>query len=139
VYDHKDQLIRENDQKSGKTWVYAYNGGGNITSKKEYAYKSGSSIGGVVLAASTAAISSLITSPVNGWFKETPNTFNSAITKGAANFVAGIHVEGITTTGRVAFKGVISSNVNTNTSVNRLVNEVIVSGSGKFISKLMKC
>ena len=41
VYDDKDQLIRENDQKSGKTLVYAYNGGGNITSKKEYAYTTG--------------------------------------------------------------------------------------------------
>ena len=41
VYDDKDQLIRENDQKAGKTLVYTYNDGGNITSKKEYAYTTG--------------------------------------------------------------------------------------------------
>ena len=41
VYDDKDQLIRENDQKAGKTLVYTYNDGANITSKKEYAYTTG--------------------------------------------------------------------------------------------------
>lgn len=30
VYDSKDQLLRENNQAAGKTWVYAYDDGGNI-------------------------------------------------------------------------------------------------------------
>ena len=38
VYDAKGQLTRENNQAAGKTWVYAYDNGGNILSKTEYAY-----------------------------------------------------------------------------------------------------
>ena len=38
VYDSANQLVRENNQEAGKTWVWTYNLAGNITSKKEYAY-----------------------------------------------------------------------------------------------------
>lgn len=41
VYDSKDQLTRENNEGAGKTWVYTYDDGGNITSKKEYSYTTG--------------------------------------------------------------------------------------------------
>ena len=41
VYDSLDQLTRENNQAAGKTWVYNYDNGGNILSKKEYAYTTG--------------------------------------------------------------------------------------------------
>ena len=51
TYDDLDQLIREDNQAAGKTWVYTYaqqgenegelKNGGNITSKKEYAYTTG--------------------------------------------------------------------------------------------------
>ena len=37
-----DQLVRENNQAAGKTWTYAYDDGGNIQSKTEYAYTTGS-------------------------------------------------------------------------------------------------
>ena len=33
--------MRENNQAAGKTWVYAYDNAGNITSKREYAYTTG--------------------------------------------------------------------------------------------------
>jgi len=42
VYDSANQLIRENNQEAGKTWVWTYDEAGNITSKKEYAYTTGS-------------------------------------------------------------------------------------------------
>jgi RHS repeat-associated protein len=38
AYDSDEQLVRENNQAAGKTWVWAYNSGKNITSKTEYAY-----------------------------------------------------------------------------------------------------
>ena len=48
TYDALDQLIREDNQAAGKTWIYTYEqlvdatgqtkNGGNITSKKEYEY-----------------------------------------------------------------------------------------------------
>ena len=41
VYDSQNQLIRENNQEAGKTWVWTYNRAGNIVSKKEYAYTTG--------------------------------------------------------------------------------------------------
>ena len=41
VYDDFDQLTRENNQAAGKTWVYTYDNGGNILSKTEYAYTTG--------------------------------------------------------------------------------------------------
>ena len=47
VYDHLGQLTRVNDPNdttsgsSGTTWVYNYDCGGNITSKKRYAYTTG--------------------------------------------------------------------------------------------------
>ena len=47
VYDKLGQLIRANDPhdttagSSGTTWVYAYDLGGNILSKKAYAYTTG--------------------------------------------------------------------------------------------------
>ena len=41
VYDSQNQLIRENNQEANKTWVWAYDAAGNITSKKEYAYSTG--------------------------------------------------------------------------------------------------
>ena len=42
AYDSFDQLVRENNQAAGKTWTYAYDSGGNIQSKTEYAYTTGS-------------------------------------------------------------------------------------------------
>ena len=42
VYDTANQLIRENNQKLGKTWVWEYDNAGNIKSRKEYAYTTGS-------------------------------------------------------------------------------------------------
>ena len=41
VYDSKDQLIRENDEKSDKSVKYTYDDGGNITQKKIYTYTTG--------------------------------------------------------------------------------------------------
>ena len=41
AYDSFDQLVRENNQAAGKTWTYAYDDGGNILSKTEYAYTTG--------------------------------------------------------------------------------------------------
>ena len=41
AYDSFDQLARENNQAAGKTWTYAYDDGGNIQSKTEYAYTTG--------------------------------------------------------------------------------------------------
>ena len=41
AYDSFDQLVRENNQAAGKTWTYAYDDGGNIQSKTEYAYTTG--------------------------------------------------------------------------------------------------
>ena len=41
VYDSANQLTRENNQAAGKTWVWAYDNAGNITSRKEYAYTTG--------------------------------------------------------------------------------------------------
>ena len=42
AYDSFDQLVREDNQAAGKTWTYAYDDGGNIQSKTEYAYTTGS-------------------------------------------------------------------------------------------------
>ncbi|MBE6939730.1 MAG: RHS repeat protein [Ruminococcaceae bacterium] len=41
VYDHLDQLVRENNQAAGKSWVYTYDNGGNILSKTEHDYATG--------------------------------------------------------------------------------------------------
>ena len=41
VYDSANQLTRENNQAAGKTCVWAYDDAGNITSRKEYAYTTG--------------------------------------------------------------------------------------------------
>ena len=41
VYDDKNQLIRENNQRLGKTYVYTYDNSGNILSKATYAYTTG--------------------------------------------------------------------------------------------------
>ena len=41
VYDSANQLIRENNQAANRTWVWTYDGAGNILSKKEYAYTTG--------------------------------------------------------------------------------------------------
>lgn len=40
-YDERNQLIRENSQQQNKTFVYAYDLGGNLTSVKEYPYTEG--------------------------------------------------------------------------------------------------
>ena len=40
-YDSANQLIREDNQAAGKTWVWVYDDAGNILSKKEYAYTTG--------------------------------------------------------------------------------------------------
>ena len=41
VYDSYNQLVRENNAPAGKTWVYTYDSGGNITQAKEYVYTTG--------------------------------------------------------------------------------------------------
>ncbi len=41
VYDEANQLIRENNQAAGKTWVWAYDNAGNILSRTEYNYTTG--------------------------------------------------------------------------------------------------
>ena len=41
VYDNVGQLIRENNQAANKTWVWTYDDAGNITSKTEYGYTTG--------------------------------------------------------------------------------------------------
>ena len=41
VYDSADQLLRENNEKAGKTWGWTYDDGGNIRTKTEYAYTTG--------------------------------------------------------------------------------------------------
>ena len=38
VYDSQNQLIRENNQITGKTWVWSYDAAGNIISKTQFAY-----------------------------------------------------------------------------------------------------
>ena len=40
-YDSANQLLREDNQQEGKTWVWTYDDAGNILSKKEYAYTTG--------------------------------------------------------------------------------------------------
>ena len=40
-YNALQQLVRENNQATGKTWLYTYDAGGNILTKKEYAYTTG--------------------------------------------------------------------------------------------------
>lgn len=42
VYDDNDQVIRVNDENSGKTWVYTYDTRGNLLTKKEYTYTTSS-------------------------------------------------------------------------------------------------
>lgn len=37
-YDDWSQLTRENNQQTGKTYLYTYDDGGNLTTVKEYAY-----------------------------------------------------------------------------------------------------
>ena len=44
-YDKLGQLIRENDEVSGNTWVFNYDTRGNITSKTRYAYTTASTLG----------------------------------------------------------------------------------------------
>ena len=41
VYDSANQLIRENNQAAGHTWVWIYDDAGNILSKQEYGYTTG--------------------------------------------------------------------------------------------------
>ncbi len=41
VYDTANQLLRENNEAAGKTWTYSYDSAGNILTKKEYAYTTG--------------------------------------------------------------------------------------------------
>ena len=41
VYDSANQLLRENNEKAGKTWGWTYDEGGNIRTKTEYAYTTG--------------------------------------------------------------------------------------------------
>ena len=40
-YDERNQLIREDSESQGKTFVYHYDTGGNLTSVKEYGYTTG--------------------------------------------------------------------------------------------------
>ena len=41
AYDSANQLIRENNQAAGKTWTWTYDNAGNILTRKEYAYTTG--------------------------------------------------------------------------------------------------
>ena len=41
VYDAANQLVRENNQAAGKTWRWTYDNAGNILSKEEFAYTTG--------------------------------------------------------------------------------------------------
>ena len=41
TYDKAGQLLRENNQAAGKTWVWEYDDAGNIESRTEYAYTTG--------------------------------------------------------------------------------------------------
>lgn len=38
TYDTVNQLLREVNEKAGKTWVYTYDKAGNILTKEEYAH-----------------------------------------------------------------------------------------------------
>lgn len=40
-YDSANQLVRENNQAAGRTWAWEYDNAGNILSRKEYAYTTG--------------------------------------------------------------------------------------------------
>ena len=51
VYDSANQLIRENNQAAGKTWVWTYDAAGNVRTEKEYAYTTGTP--GTVVASKT--------------------------------------------------------------------------------------
>jgi RHS repeat-associated protein len=44
IYDSKDQLIRENNQISNKTYTYSYDNYGNITSQMSYAFTTSQSL-----------------------------------------------------------------------------------------------
>ena len=41
VYDTANQLVRENNQATNKTWTWEYDDAGNILNRKEYAYTAG--------------------------------------------------------------------------------------------------
>lgn len=45
-YDSLNQLVREDNVYSNKTYVYSYDLGGNITSKAAYAYQTGATVTG---------------------------------------------------------------------------------------------
>ena len=47
TYDNQNQLTREDNQRAGKTWVWTYDDAGNILSRAEYAYTTGT-VGTVV-------------------------------------------------------------------------------------------
>ena len=42
AYDTANQLVRENNQAANRTWVWTYDDAGNILSRKEYYYSTGS-------------------------------------------------------------------------------------------------
>ena len=44
VYDEANRLVRENNQKLGRTYVYKYDARGNIVGKKEYSYTTASNL-----------------------------------------------------------------------------------------------
>ena len=52
-YDSLNQLVREDNAYLNKTFVYSYDLGGNITSKEEYAYQTGSTVSGTPTATAT--------------------------------------------------------------------------------------
>ena len=58
-YDELNQLIRENNGVLGTTVLYAYDAGGNMTSRKTYAYTEG--------AVSTVQTQDLFTYRTEGW------------------------------------------------------------------------
>ena len=41
VYDSLGQLIRYNDEQAGKSWVFTYDRGGNLTKEQRYAFTEG--------------------------------------------------------------------------------------------------
>ena len=44
TYDSANQLVREDNEKEGKTWTWTYDNGGNITCRREYAYTDAQSL-----------------------------------------------------------------------------------------------
>ena len=77
-YDKRNQLVREDDPVQGKTIMYTYDLGGNMTSQKEYAYTTAATVSGTPAKAITA------TYPSTGWKDRLLSWDGQAITYDAA-------------------------------------------------------